>query len=43
MQRKRKKLKNKNFKINKYAQVIEDELDLHGYTQSEAKNWFVIF
>ncbi len=36
MQRKRKKLRNK--KINKYAQIIEDELDLHGCYQEDAKN-----
>ena len=38
MQRKRKKFKAKNVKHNKYAQAIEDELDLHGCTQAETKD-----
>ena len=38
MQRKRKKLKINSAKINKYKQTIEDELDLHGYYQEEAKD-----
>ena len=42
MQRKRKKFKVKT-KVNKYAQIIEDELDLHGYTQQETKDLVVEF
>lgn len=37
MKRKRKKFAIKKQKINKYKQIIEDELDLHGYTQNEAQ------
>ncbi|MCX6799682.1 MAG: Smr/MutS family protein [Candidatus Falkowbacteria bacterium] len=36
MPHKKKKLK-VNIKYNKYAQIIDDQLDLHGYTQKEAE------